>query len=115
MPYHADARCFQHVPPFEAAADACSVIITSHNCRERYLVREGLSARLGTSSRRLLWVDTVEILWVIILSTYGQHQRQAVAAADTALAVHAEPGLPEQLLPQEVPVVAVPVLPVAAE
>ncbi len=78
------------------------------------MVRKGFT-RCGTPSCRLLWVDTVEILWVIILSTYGQHQRQAVAAADAALAVHAEPALAEQLVPQEVPVPAVPVLPVAAE
>ena len=61
---------------------------------------------------RLLWVDTVEILWVIILSTYGQHQREALVTADGALPL-AKPALAEQLVPQELPVAAIPALPAA--
>ena len=49
---------------------------------------------------------------VIILSTYGQHQRQAIAEAEPAV-LHAEAALAEQLVPQEVLVGAVPALPAA--
>ena len=33
---------------------------------------------------RLLWVDTVEIVWVTILSVYAQQQRDNLAAATAA-------------------------------
>ncbi len=59
--------------------------------------------------RRLLWVDSVELIWVMILSTYGQQQRQAIAEAEPG--VHVDAALAEQLAPQEVLVAAVPALP----
>ena len=40
--------------------------------------------RDATGVRRLLWVDTVELVWVTILSTYGQQQRDNLAAAEAA-------------------------------
>ena len=63
-------------------------------------------------TRRLLWVDSVELIWVMILSTYGQQQRQAVAEAEPG-ALHVDAALAEQLVPQEMLVAAVPALPAA--
>lgn len=41
----------------------------------------------GVLLRRVLWVDTVELVWVTILAHYGQQQRERAAAlARTALA-----------------------------
>ena len=55
-------------------------------------------------------MDSVELIWVMILSTYGQQQRQAIAGAEPA-ALHVEAALAEQLVAQEMLVAAVPALP----
>ena len=55
-------------------------------------------------------MDSVELIWVMILSTYGQQQRQAIAAAEPTV-LHAESASAEQLVPQEMLAAAVPALP----
>ena len=60
--------------------------------------------------RRLLWVDSVELIWVMILSTYGQQQREAIVEAEPGV-LPFDAALAEQLVPQEMLVAAVPALP----
>lgn len=40
---------------------------------------------------RLLWVDAVELVWVTILSMYGQQQRDKLAAQAAAVGIEGVP------------------------